>query len=463
MTNLRALRGALGTHRFVARLLLAFASGVFLYSVIHHTPPSILAPLGVIIVGILGMTTELFPGGDESEWTRYLEATLKTERDRLMSMLNTMEEGVAIVGNDYKVRYTNPSLVRDFGEGVGRPCHLYLLGRNTPCPSGCHLPRVIGGATDRREYTIQNGTVYDLVASPFTDSDQTLCMLIVFRNITQRKRFEAEMVKLDQMKSDLLSQRAKQLEDISRQLAKLEEDKRNFVRFLGVVAHDLQSPLAATQTCLWNMLDGYSGKVDKQQKELLEQVTHRIDGLMMLITDLLDIPRIESGQIMFEMKEISLGEIVSGSVDDLKSLAEQKGISIEASIPECLPKVMGADRRLKQVVNNLISNAIKYSRQGRVLARVAEDEHDLRVEVMDSGIGIPPQDMSQLFSEFFRGRNQAERGTGLGLSISKRIIEAHGGRIWAESPCAETGMGSKFAFTIPKRVMGQVSETGKEA
>jgi signal transduction histidine kinase len=71
--------------------------------------------------------------------------------------------------------------------------------------------------------------------------------------------------------------------------------------------------------------------------------------------------------------------------------------------------------------------------------------------------------MPQLFSEFFRGRNQAERGTGLGLSISKRIIEAHGGRIWAESPCAETGMGSKFTFTIPKRVTGQVSEMGKEA
>lgn len=261
------------------------------------------------------------------------------------------------------------------------------------------------------------------------------------------RRRQREVVKL---RDQLLEKRTMELEQTSREIAKLEEEKRHFVQFLGVVAHDLQSPLVATQSIMAYILDGYTGEITDVQRDLLERSVRRIDGLFTLITDLLDIPRIESGQITHEMREISLDEVVKRSVEGLSNLAEQKGITLKVELPHNLPKIYGADRRLQQVVTNLVSNAINYTNEGMVLVRATESGNEVRLEVIDSGIGILPEDLPRLFTDFFRGSNVQTKGTGLGLSISKRIVEAHGGRIWAESPDPETNKGSRFTFTVPK-------------
>jgi two-component system phosphate regulon sensor histidine kinase PhoR len=153
------------------------------------------------------------------------------------------------------------------------------------------------------------------------------------------------------------------------------------------------------------------------------------------------------------MREISLNEVVKSAVDGLDKMALQKGITLKIELSESLPKIHGAGRRLQQVVTNLVSNAINYSHEGTVLVRVTDNTSDVRIEVIDSGIGIPPEDLPQLFKDFVRGSNVGIKGTGLGLSISKRIVEAHGGRIWAESPDPETHEGSRFTFTLPKKQM----------
>src|SRR4030042_1755436 len=183
---------------------------------------------------------------------------------------------------------------------------------------------------------------------------------------------------------------------------------------------------------------------------MLERSSRRITELLDLISDLLDIPRIETGQIVQEMKEISLLEVVKGCVDDFGNRTADKGIKVKVELPQSLPKINGSSPRLRQVVSNLLDNAITYTSEGEVAIRVNEQDNDICVEVMDTGIGIPPEDLSQLFDDFFRGSNVEAKGTGLGLSIAKRIVEAHRGRIWAESPCAETNRGSKFTFTLPK-------------
>jgi signal transduction histidine kinase len=153
------------------------------------------------------------------------------------------------------------------------------------------------------------------------------------------------------------------------------------------------------------------------------------------------------------MREITLNEVVKRSLEGLDNLAQQKGITLKVELPEHPLKVNGASRRLQQVLTNLVSNAINYTNEGQVLVRVTDNENDVRVEVIDSGIGILPEDLPQLFNDFFRGSNVGSKGTGLGLSISKRIVEAHGGKIWAESPDPETKKGSRFTFTIPKKQM----------
>jgi len=245
-------------------------------------------------------------------------------------------------------------------------------------------------------------------------------------------------------------ERAKELQQCFIEVDKLEEGRRQFVRFLSIVAHDLQSPLVATQSILSYIADGYTGEITDGQKDLLDRGIRRIDELLMLITDLLDIPRIEAGQLVREMQELSLNSVIKQAVVGLDNVARQKGLELKIELPESSPRIYASSRRLQQVLINLIGNGINYTRDGMVLVRVKEYENEIAIEVVDTGIGIPPDELPKIFDDFFRGRKAGKKGTGLGLSISKRIIEAHGGKLWAESPCPETGMGSKFTFSLPK-------------
>mgnify|MGYP005838714805 FL=1 len=252
------------------------------------------------------------------------------------------------------------------------------------------------------------------------------------------------------LRDSLLQEKTGELERASTSIAKLQEEKDRFLHFIGIAAHDLKAPLTAIQGFLWVMLGGFAGEISEKQRNMLERSTLRINELLNLISDLLDIPRIESGQIVQEMEEVCLREIIECSIEGQRNLAEAKGIEIAVEVPDGLPPVKGSASRLQQVLTNLLNNAINYTEEGTVTVSARERQRDLLVEVVDTGIGIPPADMSHLFEDFFRASNVETRGTGLGLSICRRIVEAHGGRIWAESPCPEVGRGSRFSFTLPK-------------
>jgi len=262
------------------------------------------------------------------------------------------------------------------------------------------------------------------------------------------RKSQRAVVRLSQR---LLKKRTGELEQASVEIAKLEEEKNRFLRFLGIAAHDLKAPLTAIQGFLWIMLGGYSGDITDKQRNMLERSTFRIKELLNLISDLLDIPRIETGQIVEEMKQTSLGKVIKDSIRDLSEMAKQKKLKLEVELPPALPRIYGSAPRLQQVITNLVSNAINYTPEGSVVIRVSEGAKEIQVEVMDTGIGVPADDQPRLFEDFFRACNVETKGTGLGLSISRRIVEAHGGKIWAESPCPETGKGSRFTFTLPRK------------
>jgi len=253
-----------------------------------------------------------------------------------------------------------------------------------------------------------------------------------------------------QLRERLLKEKTEQLNHASDEIAQLEEEKSRFLRFIGIAAHDLKAPLTAIQGFLWVMLGGFAGEISDKQKNMLERSTRRITGLLTLISDLLDIPRIETGQIVQEMKEISLRQAIKNSIEGQRDLAKEKGIKLKVELPEGLSRIKGSASRLQQVITNLVNNAINYTPEGEINVRVQDRAKDLLVEIVDTGIGIPPEDMPRLFEDFFRAGNVEAKGTGLGLSISRRIVEAHGGRIWVESPCSGTNIGSKFSFTLPK-------------
>ena len=258
-------------------------------------------------------------------------------------------------------------------------------------------------------------------------------------------------LKVDELRDQLMAEDKRELERFSGEVAHLKEERTRFVRLLSVVAHDLQAPLVAVQSCISYVLDGYAGETNDEQKDWLQRSSRRIDGLLVLITDLLDIPRIELGQLKQEMAEIALNDVINRSLEGLDIVARKKGLQLTVELPDRSPVIYGSSRRLQQVVTNLTNNAINYTNEGSITIKLTEDTDEIRVEVIDTGIGIPAKDLPRLFDEFSRGSNVEIKGSGLGLSISRRIITAHGGKIWVESPLLEDGRGSKFIFTIPKQ------------
>ncbi len=257
-----------------------------------------------------------------------------------------------------------------------------------------------------------------------------------------------------QLRESLIEQKTSQLAAASNEIAKLEEGKKRFLRFIGIAAHDLKAPLTAIQGFLWLMLGGYTGELNEKQKNLLDRSAKRITELLGLISDLLDIPRIETGQIVQEVKEVSLADIFKAPLEELTKQAEEKGLKVSIDIAEALPAIRGSPPRLQQVINNLFHNSINYTHEGGITVRVKDHEDCVLCEVQDTGIGIPQPELPHLFEDFYRASNVDRKGTGLGLSIAKRIIEAHGGRIWAESPPAGEQVGSRFSFTLPKLTAG---------
>jgi len=238
------------------------------------------------------------------------------------------------------------------------------------------------------------------------------------------------------------------LEETNRKLMELD---RLRTYFLGMVSHDLKAPLVAIESYCQVILGGFAGEINEEQREMLERSSHRIGELLNLINDLLDVSRIEAGQITQEFKATSLPEVVKGSLEDVQAMAKEKGMELRVEMPGELPIIHAAPHRLRQVLNNLLSNAIKFTPPEGLITISVEDKREcLQVEVMDTGVGIPPEDLPYVFDEFFRGRNVERTGAGLGLSIAKKIVEAHGGKIWAESPCTDDGKGSKFTFILPK-------------
>jgi len=262
-----------------------------------------------------------------------------------------------------------------------------------------------------------------------------------------RKR-QREVMQLSQR---LLGKRTRELEQASQEIAELEEARNRFLHFLGVTVHDLKAPLTAIQSYFWVMLGGFAGTLTEKQRGMLERSSQRIKELLTLISDLLDIPRIETGQIIQEMTDVSLKQVIETSVGDMRDLAKQKKLKLKVEMPRSLPQIRGSAPRLQQVMTNLLNNAINYTPKGTVTVRVSQGDKEIQIEVMDTGIGIPAEDLPHICEDFFRASNVEIKGTGLGLSIAKRIVETHGGRIWVESPCPETGKGSKFSFTLPRK------------
>jgi len=225
---------------------------------------------------------------------------------------------------------------------------------------------------------------------------------------------------------------------------------------LSVVFHDLKAPLAATESYHRVMLEGFAGELSDDQKNMLQRSSTRISELLNVISHMTDISRVDARDLV--MTKLSLAQMVSDSVDAMQPLAKEKGLLLQVDIPDELPPIYGDHEQLKEVLTNLLSNGIKFTPAGgMVTVKIIDRAEYVETQVMDTGVGIPPEELPKIFDDFYRGLDLPEKGAGLGLSIAKRIVEAHHGQIWATSPCPDTGKGSQFVFSLPR----DLEESGK--
>src|SRR3990170_2019628 len=226
---------------------------------------------------------------------------------------------------------------------------------------------------------------------------------------------------------------------------RVEAIKRDFV---ANVSHELRTPLASIKGYAETLLDGAMDDRDILEK-FLSIIDKHANRMTALIDDLLILSRLESQQMPLHLEAVDIQGLIQGVIHSLEKNARDKGLKLVVDVQKEIPKIMSDKVRIEQVIVNLIDNALKYTNQGEVMVKACIDGENLRVDVEDTGTGIPEKDLARIFERFYRvdkGRSRDLGGTGLGLAIVKHIIQAHNGKIWVQSL---PGKGTTFSFTIP--------------
>ncbi|HEX9063270.1 MAG TPA: HAMP domain-containing sensor histidine kinase, partial [Clostridia bacterium] len=212
--------------------------------------------------------------------------------------------------------------------------------------------------------------------------------------------------------------------------------------------HEFKTPLTSIMMGSDLLLNSGMGDLTDDQKSIAAVIKEDCERLSSLVGDVMELTRLESGKAIFKVEPCSIAGIVENTYKQFKKTAEQKNVDLEFDADEDLPLVLADFEKITWVLNNLVSNAIKYTNAGDdILISASVKEDKMYVSVKDTGIGIPEQYKENIFERFFqvKGNDLEIRGTGLGLSVAKEIIEAHGGRIWCES---KLDLGSTFTFTL---------------
>jgi signal transduction histidine kinase len=292
--------------------------------------------------------------------------------------------------------------------------------------------------------------VHSLLVVPLIVEDRVLGVMRV--GSRRRKAFGGDALALVTVvaeEASILVETAmlnRRLAETAEQLAALNRMKDEFV---STVSHEFKTPLTTITGFLSVMLDGETGPITEQQVKFLQIAKAAAKRLAGLVSDLLDLSRLEGGAKM-ELRPLDLLELVGQSVENHRPMAAEGGKNLAWTPPARLSQVLGDQRWLGLVVDNLVSNALKFTRPGGSVTVVARDKGEFTmVEIADDGIGIPAQDRDKIFERFYRASNRTEvnaSGTGLGLAIAREVVAKHGGKIWFDS---EPGRGTTFRFVVP--------------
>jgi two-component system phosphate regulon sensor histidine kinase PhoR len=340
-------------------------------------------------------------------------STTAWQRDELAAVLEHMADGVLIADDDGQVRLINRAAARllgvDVADAVGQSFVQVVRDHNLiDVARACreeHSEQMTSVELSRQDLFLH------VIATPLHQNERTTCLMI--------------------------------LQDMT-QLRRLETVRRDFI---SNISHELRTPLASLKALVETLRDGALDDPPAAQR-FLDRVEAEVDDLTQIVQELLELSRTESGQVPLQLVSTPVADIVLPPTERLQPQAERAGLTLTLDLPADLPPVLADSERMRQVVTNLEHNAIKFTLPGgrvSISAKLAGDQ--VVISVQDTGTGIPADDLPRIFERFYKAdRARSGGGTGLGLAIARHVVQAHGGRIWAESV---EGKGSAFYFTLP--------------
>ena len=416
------------------------------------------------------------PDGDHFEAMLYDITERKNAQEQLAQVKSQLENilnsatGVSIIATDVQGRTTifNPGAERMLGysaeEVIGKNCEIFhhepevtercrelsaKMGGRRVNRFDVFVGNVRGGGHETREWTYvrkdgQQLTMSLTVTGVRNAQKELIGFLSIGTDITERKQAERDRARLEQQL------RRKNLE-LERETQRALEASRMKSEFLANMSHELRTPLNGIIGFAEMIHDEVVGTVSSEQKDFLADILTSARHLLQLINDVLDLSKVEAGKMDFQSEEIHLQELVGEVHGIVKSLSSKKRLRMETDLDPAISVVNLDPRKLKQVLYNYLSNAIKFTPEGGRISVRTRRESDVmfRLEVEDTGIGIKSEDLNKLFVEFQQldaGAAKRYQGTGLGLALTKRIAEAQGGRVGVESTL---GKGSTFFAVLP--------------
>jgi PAS domain S-box-containing protein len=368
---------------------------------------------------------------------RTAEDALRLSEFRFSGIVDIAADAIVSVDEDQVITLFNQGAERMFGytaaEAIGKPLDL-LIPHDVRELHREHLrefakspirARRMGERSEVRGLR-KNGEEFPAEASiSKLDVEGRRVYTAVMRDVSERRAAELERARL---------------------YAEAQQAIRARDDVLSIVSHDLRNPLSVIGMCA-SAIEDMLATPNAAITDMLETIQNSADWMNRLIEDLLDVTRVEAGRLQLNRKPEDLVRVIAEAVTMLEPALAQKSIALREEIPDYLPRASVDAARLVQVLQNLVSNAVKFTSPGGEIAiRAAAKNGEALIAVRDTGIGIPAEDLPRLFDRFWQATGSRRGGAGLGLAIAKGIVEAHGGRIWVES---EVGRGSTFTFAVP--------------